>query len=483
LAGAANHCDMDRAEAEEIYDSGRGACVKVLLALANQVERLEGRVERLEEEVRELRRDSDNSSLPPSADPGAGKRRQGKRKRSDRKPGGQPGHPGSGRGLVPVEQVDEVIEHLPGRCRRCERSLADRPARGPIGRHQVAELPEIAVRVTEHRLCRRRCPDCGATTRAELPPEVPRARFGPRLQGAVVTLAAGFRLSRRQAVDLCRELFGLQIAVGTVDAIVGRQGAALREPHKRLCDAVRGASVVCVDETGWKQAGEKRALWGAFSDSAAALRVAPSRHREEAEALLGQTEAIVCSDRWWAYDHLDPARRQLCWSHLQRDFRFHAESPLAHQSEFGKACLRIAEDVFEAWREFQRTGDRRRLHRQVAPLERELRALCEEGRRKSAKTRYHRGLARNLLKAWPALWTFLEHEGVEPTNNRAERGLRHAVIYRKLSQGSRCERGALTTERLLSAAITCRLQGRSLFAYLVDVTQASIRGQPAPALA
>jgi hypothetical protein len=139
--------------------------------------------------------------------------------------------------------------------------------------------------------------------------------------------------------------------------------------------------------------------------------------------------------------------------------------------------------VFEAWREFQADGDRRRLRRQMAPQERELRALCEAGKRKSVKTRYHRGLARNLIKAWPALWTFLETEGVEPTNNRAERGLRHAVIYRKLSQGSRCERGALATERLLSAAISCRLQGRSLFAYLVEVAQATIRGQPPPALA
>jgi transposase len=471
---------MDRAEAEAIYDSGRKACVEVLLALANQVERLEGRVERLEEEIRELRRDSDNSSLPPSADPRSGKQRR-KGKRSDRGPGGQPGHPGSGRGLVPIEQVDEVVEHLPERCRRCERSLADRPARGPIARHQVAELPEIAVRVTEHRLCRRRCPDCGEVTQAALPQDAPRERFGARLQGAIATLAAGFRLSRRQVADLCSELFGAEIAVGTVDAIVGRSGAGLREPQERLCDAVRGAPVVCVDETGWKQAGEQRFLWGAFSDQAAVMRIAPSRHRSEAEELLADSEAIVSSDRWWAYDHLEAARRQVCWSHLLRDFRFHAEG-LTDQKEFGEGCLAIAEDVFQAWREFQASGDRRRLRRQVAPLERELRALCEQGRRKSVKTRFHRGLARNLIKAWPALWTFVEQPGVEPTNNRAERGLRHAVIYRKLSQGSRCERGALATERLLSAAVTCRLQGRSLFAYLVEVTQASIRGQPTPAL-
>lgn len=477
----ANLGDMDRVEAEAIYDSGRDACVKVLLALANQVERLEGRVERLEEEIRELHRGSDNSSLPPSADPGASKRRR-KGERSERKPGGQPGHPGSGRGLLPIEQVEEVVEHLPEGCRACGCSLAGRPTRGPTRRHQVAELPEIAVRVTEHRLARRRCPDCGTITQAELPPDVPPGRFGPRLEGAVAALAAGFRLSRRQVAELCRELFGLEIAVGTVDAIVQRSGSALREPQERLCDAVRGAGVVCVDETGWKQAGEKRFLWGAFSDEAAALRVAPSRHREQAEALLGNSEAIVSSDRWWAYDHLDPNRRQICWSHLLRDFRFHAESPLAHQREFGERGLAIAEEVFASWRCFQASADRRRLRREVRPLQRELRQLCDEGRRKSVKTRYHRGLARNLIKTWPALWTFVDKKGVEPSNNRAERGLRHAVIYRKLSQGSRCERGALSTERLLSAAISCRLQGRSLFTYLVEVAQASIRGQPSPAL-
>jgi transposase len=165
-----------------------------------------------------------------------------------------------------------------------------------------------------------------------------------------------------------------------------------------------------------------------------------------------------------------------------RDFRYHAESPLAHQSEFGEACLQIAEGVFEAWRSFQTDRDRRRLRQRIAPLERELRALCETGKRKSPKTRYHRGLARNLIKAWPALRTFATADRVEPTNNRAERGLRHAVIHRKLSQGNRTERGALATERLLPAAISCRLQNRSLFAYLTEVTQTSIRGQPAPAL-
>ena len=356
---------MERAEAEAIYDSGRKACVEVLLALAKQVERLEGRVERLEEELRELRRDSDNSSLPPSADPGAGERRR-EGKRSDRRAGGQPGHPGSGRGLVEIERVDEVVEHLPERCRGCGHSLAGQPARGPIRRHQLVELPEIAVKVSEHRLARRRCPGCGAITQAELPVEVPRESFGPRLCAAIATLTTGFRLSRRQASDLCRELFGCALSTGTVDAICQRAGTALAEPQRRLSDAVREAPALCVDETGWKQSGEGRALWGAFTGEAAVLRIADSRHRDHAEALLADTEAIVSSDRWWADDHLDPARRQLCWSHLLRDLRFHAEG-LTHQREFGEACPRVAEGVFEAWHDFRADGDRRRLRRRVRP--------------------------------------------------------------------------------------------------------------------
>ena len=473
---------MDHTEAEAIHDSGRDACVKVLLALAIQVQRLEGRVERLEGEVRELRRDSDNSSLPPSADPGAGKRRR-KGKRSPRNPGAQPGHPGSGRGLLPIEQVAEVIEHLPESCAQCGHSLADRPARGPIRRHQVAELPETAVAVTEHRLCRRRCPDCGALTQAELPPEIPASASAPGFREPSPPSPRAFGSPAARWPISAASSSGSQIAVGSVDAVLQRQGIALREPQKRLCDAVRSAPVLCVDETGWKQAGERRFLWGAFADRAAVLRVAPSRHREEAEELLGSsTEAIVSSDRWWAYDHLDPARRQVCSVAPSARLSLPRRESDRRPERVRRGLSGGRRERVSAWRAFQHSGDRRALRREIAPLERELRALCEARKRKSAKTRYHRGLARNLIKVWPALWNFIEAEGVEPTNNRAERGLRHAVIYRKLSQGNRSAQGALATERLLSAAISCRLQRRSLFAYLVEVTEASIRGQPRPAL-
>jgi transposase len=306
--------------------------------------------------------------------------------------------------------------------------------------------------------------------------------FGARLQAAVATLAVRNRVSRRDTVELMGELFGVELSTGSIDAIVQRAGEALAEPQARLHDRIRSAAAVNIDETGWRLRGGKRTLWGALTTTAAVFRIAPDRHQREAKALLGEELAgIACSDRWWAYEYLDPARRQLCWAHLVRDFTAHSEG-LAAQKRFGEAGLSIAACLFEAWEEFRRDDDRARLIARIAPLKQELKALLEQAARKSTKTKYHRLFAKNLLKRWPALWTFTLHEGVEPTNNHAERGLRGAVIYRKLSLGSQSDQGERTIERLLSASLTCRLQQRSLFAYLTDVLSAKIRGDPIPLL-
>ena len=338
------------------------------------------------------------------------------------------------------------------------------------------------MRVTEHRLHRRRCPECGKATRAELSPDVPAGVFGPRLQAAVATLAVRNRVSRRDTVELVGELFGAKLASGTVDAILARAGQALEEPYEDLLECIRAAPALNVDETGWRLRGKKRTLWGAVTPRAAIFRIAPDRHEREATALLGEDfEGILGSDRWWAYRGFDPARRQVCWSHLIRDFTAHAEG-LAAQKRFGEAGLDIAGRLFEAWDRFQEHGDRRRLKREVAPLRRELKALLRRGS-VGRPNKLTWGISKNLLKVFPALWTFTEIKGVEPTNNVAERALRGPVIYRKLSLGSQSERGERTIERLLSASVTCRLQGRSLFAYLADVLSANARGQPVSLLA
>ena len=482
---------MERAEAEAIYDAGRERCVDFILALEARHERLEARVERHEER---LRGSSRNSSLPPSQDPpktraqrraeARAKAKAWARREGERKAGGQPGHAGAGRKLLPEDQVDEIVDHYPDRCQGCGRAFGDqeRSPSGRYGRHQVAELPPIMASLSEHRTHRLRCPRCTRCTSATLPAEVAGSAFGPRLQAAIVTLSARNRVSRRDLSELVGELFGTRLASGTVDAICQRASAALADPHERLVASVLEADAVNVDETGWFRAGEGRTLWTAATPGAAVFRVAENRHRDRLEELLGDYAGIVCSDRWWAYDHLDPESRQVCWQHLTRDFRRHAEG-MAEQKQFGEAGLALTGRLFSAWHDFQDHRDRRRLARETKPIQRELRTLLDRAGRKSTRTRYHRVFANKLLKIWPALWTFVAVDGVEPTNNAAERALRGPVIHRKLSHGSRSEQGERFAERALSASVTCRLQRRSLFTYLTELLTAHARGDPLPALA
>jgi transposase len=458
-----------------------GELVEANERLVEANERLEARVAELE---RRLNRSSRNSSLPPSQDPPSAPKPLGG-KGSGRKRGGQSGHEGRYRRLLPLERVDEVIEHWPERCPTCAHVFAE-PERVDAAepwRHQVAELPAIAVRVTEHRLRGVCCPACSARTRAELPAGVPRSAFGPSLQAAVVTLAVRNRVSRRDTTELARELFGVELATGSVDAIIQRAGVALAGPYTQLEQEIRSAGVVNIDETGWKTAGGSRTLWGALTSGSAVFRIAAGRHAFEAKTLLGERFAgIICSDRWRGYDYLDPSRRQLCWAHLLRDFTAHSEAT-GEQKQFGDQALTIARDLFAAWDGFQAGNDRARLQAQTAPLQTKLRLLLEHAARKSPRTKYQRQFAKNLLKRWPALGTFTHTDGVEPTNNHAERGLRGAVIYRKLSLGTQSDQGERTVERLLSASVTCRLRRQSLFAYLTQLLTTHARGDPAPALA
>ncbi len=469
---------MERADAEAIYDAGREVVVEVLLRMDRRIQQLEARVEKLE---RELSKSSRNSSRPPSSDPPSARPRS--KGPSGKKRGAQPGHEGHGRELLPAWAVDEVIEHWPTGC-GCGQVFneSDRVASREPLRHQVEELPQLAVTVIEHRCQRLRCPRCGTERTAQLPEEVAASAFGPRLQAAIATLSARNRVSRRDLVELCEELFGARICSGSIDAILARTGQALQEPYAQLLDLVRDAGAINVDETGWRLRGAQRTLWGAFTQRSAVFAIRSNRHEQHLRELLGEHKGVVTSDRWWAYDHLPLTRRQLCWSHLQRDFQAHAEG-LGAEGEFGEHGLRIAGRVFWAWEVYQHTHERHELRLAVRALRRELKPILRQYSRSWARYKRTRGMARNLLKIWPALWTFAERSGVEPTNNHAERALRGAVIYRKLSLGSQSEDGERRIERLLSASITCRLQHRSLFAYLTELLTAHARGDPALSLA
>jgi transposase len=485
---------MDRAEAEAIYDSGREVCVEFILELAARVDQVEERLARLEAQVRQ---DSRTSSKPPSMDPPktrAQRRAEARAKAKElmrqegegRKAGGQEGHRGAGRELRAEDQVDEIVDHYPDACGGCGRRFDPRqrtPGRR-FGRHQTCELPPISVIVTEHRTHQLRCRHCRARTSARVPEHIGACVFGPRLQAAVVTLTARHRVSRRGIVELVRDLFGVTLSTGSADAICQRASEALAGPHLQLADWVLDQGAVHVDETGWRTSGTGRALWTVTTPAAAVFVIAEHCNREQFDALIGTNyPGIVVSDRWNGFSHLDPNRRQVCWSHIQRDFRRHSEG-LAEQKTFGEHGLKLTAGVFAAWRAYQHEHhDRERLGVEIASIQTQLRALLEDASPKSRRTRWHRRFANNLLKVWPALWTFTTIDGVEPTNNPAERALRGPVIHRKLSLGTQSRNGERFAERALSAAATCRMQHRSLFTYLSELLAAHNRGDPFPELA
>lgn len=484
---------LTREDAERIALVGGEPARELVLGLLDQLAKVQERVGRLEEQAR---RTSRNSSSAPSQDAPntrAERRAEARRKAKEwskregekRKPGGQPGHKGSGRALLPEDQMTEILHHYPEACGGCGREFQEQekvPGE-QFGRHQVAELPPIAVIYTEHRTQHLPCPSCGKHTAGKLPEEVAGSPFGTDVQAAVVTLTARNRVSRRDMPELARELFGLGMSVGAVDAILMRASAALETPHDALVEKVLSSPAVNVDETGWYTDADPRTLWTATTPEAAIFKIMQDRHRDRLEELIGKDfKGIVGSDRWWAYDLIDAESRQACWEHIKRDFFKHSEG-LAEQKQFGAAGLQLTKRLFKTWRSFCEHQDRARLIREMKPIQDELRKLLEHAARKSPRTRHHRRFANNLLKLWPALWTFVTVEGVEPTNNAAERALRGPVIYRRLSHGTQSDDGERFIERALSVSVTCRLQCRSMFTYMRELLTAHVRGDPLPTLA
>jgi len=283
--------------------------------------------------------------------------------------------------------------------------------------------------------------------------------------------------------ELARELFGLGMSVGAVDAILMRASAALQAPHEPVVEQVLCSPALNIDETGWFTGHENRTLWTATTPEAAIFKIMEDRHRDRLEELIGgDFKGIVSSDRWWAYDLIDVESRQACWEHLKRDFFKHSEGLTEHK-EFGTAGLALTKRLFKTWHAFYEHHDRGRLIREMKPIQDELRKLLEHAARKSMRNRQHRRFANNLLKLWPALSTFVTVDGVEPTNNAAERALRGPVISRKLSHGTQSDDGERFIERALSVSVTCRLQARSMFTYMRELLTAHTRGQPLPTLA
>ena len=446
-----------------------------------RIGKLESEVARLQEELREARGETRatacNSSLPPSANP-PGAPKPVVKKPTGRRTGAQKGHKGHGRKLLPVEQVAHIVPHRPTECERCQAAIPPSVPGRVEARVQQTELLRPAVEVTEHQAIACQCPKCGCISRGEIPASIQRSVCGPRLSAAIGYLSARSLVSRRGVEEVLSCLLGMKLSLGSVLAREKELSEALAGPYEQLKQEVREASVKYVDETGWK--GAANWLWVvATMTGAVVFLCSHARTYPVLLQLLGQKlYGWICSDRHGLYGHYPKKQRGLCWAHLKRDFQKLVDRGGA-SARIGLEALAITREVFHRWRWFRRGRiGRQTLQRQLKPLRKQMRQLLERGA--ASGIRKTAGLCRRLLALQGPMWRFASVEGLEPTNNLAERMLRRAVIWRKKSFGSRSYGGCRFVERMLSVTMTVQRRHGDVLEYLTSAVAAHRQGRSAP---
>lgn len=450
--------------------------------LKGQVQQLQEQVTLLQAEVEQLRervnQTSRNSSKPPSSDPPEA-RKYPPRTPSGRKRGGQSGHQGKGRQLKPSSEANQIVVSRPTHCRGCGGLLLGQDAQPQ--RHQVSELPQIEPEVVEYQLHKLTCLACGVVNRGEWPLEMPRGSFGPRTQATIAYLSGRMGISRRDSKEMLSTLFHLDISLGSIPAQERRISQALIEPVMEAGDFVRRQPTANVDETSWYERSDKQWMWVAGTPLVTFFQIMDSRSQACCRQLLGEEfTGVVGSDRYSAYNWLASQQRQLCWSHLKRDFQAF-EDRKGESVVIGKLLSAQVKKFFGLWHQVREgTLSRPDFQQAMQPIRHEVHNLLQIGTLlKAPKTR---NTCRNILNVETALWTFVDREGVEPTNNAAERALRRSVIWRRRSFGSQSEAGSRFVERMQTAVITLRQQKRDVLDFLTRACQAAISGTDPPSL-
>lgn len=437
--------------------------VKMLL---DRIERLEGG-----------RKTPQNSSLPPSSQHPHARPPMGKRK-SKKKRGGQPGHAKRERPLIPSDQCDDVQRLKPTECRRCGAELSGSDPE-PL-RHQVWELPEIKPIVTEYQRHRLACPHCGEATCAELPLGVPQGQSGPHLMAFTAMLMAYYRQSKRRTAEFLSTLLGQPCCPALTVKIQNQVTESLRPSYEEAAAELPSQEHLNIDETATKQENRKAWLWTFVARRFTVFSVRPTREATALDAFLGEDfQGVVTCDRAKMYWQV--GRLQWCWAHLKRDFQAMIDSGNKRAKWLGERLRAATCKLFEHWADYRRGAiSLAALLRRMGPVRRKIESLLLRGMKNGGRD--VRGTCRELYEHRQWLWTFLHHEGVEPTNNAGERSLRHAVIWRKLSFGTQSVAGSRFVETMLTVIETCRQQCRNAFAFITAAVKARLTHQSAPPL-
>jgi len=445
-------------------------------SLLVQMADMRAEIEDLKTQVKRLT--PQNSSLPPSTQHPHARPTPKPKTKSKKKRGGQKGHRRAVRELVPVERCEKVIALRPENCRRCGEGLVGSDP-DPI-RHQVWELPEIEPLIVEYQRHRLTCCDCGTTTCAALPSGVPTGQFGARLLAFTGLLMGHFRQSKRRAALFLSDLLNMPCCPAATVKMQNRVAEALEKPYDGLKAQLANEPQLFMDETPTKQANQKAWLWTAVAANYAVFAIFASRAATALPKLLGdQFCGIINCDR--AKMYWQAKRLQWCWAHLKRDIQALIDHHDHQVKRLGFDLKRPVEVMFIVWHKYK-SGliSWETFQSDMQPVRKEVNSLLLRG--VASENKRLIGMCRELYNHREWLWTFTEIQGIEPTNNTAERALRPAVIYRKLSFGTQSEAGSRFIERMLTVCETCRLQKRSVFQWLTNAVEARLHNRPAPTL-
>jgi len=433
----------------------------IIATQQEQIARLLERIRQLEYEIARLKKNSSNSSKPPSSDivkPLKILGRPGKK----RKGGAQPGHPKFSRQPFEPQEVDEVVEY----------ELKDKDAVGlkPLDEWFVIQqirLPAKMYRVIEHRARKYLDPATGKIHLAPIPAEIRKGGLlGADISAAVAFMKGGCHMSYTTIQQFFRQLIQLEVSRGLLCKATQKVSLSLQPAYQQMAERLPQEPQIGVDETGHHDEGKLHWTWCFDTSDYSLFRIAKSRGSQVLEEMLGnQFAGLICADYWGAYRkyaRLFNVRVQYCLAHLIREIRFLAEHGVKRLSRWGNLLLEWLKKLFRTLHRRQKLTTRGFLR----SLERIKEGFLRRMRRPPDHVLARRLARRFRGKAAEAYFRFLTEPGLEPTNNGTERQIRPVVIDRRITQGTRGEAGMRWCERIWTILATCKKQNRNVFDFI-----------------
>lgn len=449
-------------------------------AKTKQIQKLEARIEKLE---RRLNKTSANSDKPPSTDSVFQNNDQEEKKSTQRNRRKRKRRKGKARELIPTEKADKVVPLIPYQCEHCGHTLDGTPDEEDVTRHQVWEIPQVKAYVTEYQLHLLVCKHCQRAVRAKLPDGISWSAFGPRLQGTIAMLAGQYRLSKRQIERLLKAMWDMDISRGGIQNCEQRVSGAIEPAFTEAKGHVQNAPVVNADETPWKERHRLKWLWGAGSDQVWIYQILDDRSANSAKELLGEDfEGWLGSDDYVGYKFIPLEKRQSCWSHLRRRFVAMSEfkkDPIA--VEVGIQGLDLIHQLTSVYRLLKaKEVTLRCFRKRMKKIKKKMLLILKKGMR--SESPWTSSKCKNIYALGPALFLFVLHPEIEPTNNRAERAMRHPVLIRKTNLGTQSETGSRFIERILTVTQSLKLQSRSVLNFIEESLLAASKDVIPPSL-